>query len=348
VKIDTRALTPDQLVQLRHKALALVDQHISYRRVGQMLGVHFTSMRDWVKLRREGREEAVARVRPKGPAPATVSLLNARQQADFRRLIVDRRPEQLKLPFMLWTARSVGDLIFERTSIRLAECTVRTYLRNWGFTPQKPARVAIERDEKAVETWVQTTWPNIRKQAKARGAVSVFVDETGIRSDAASRRSYAPRGKTPVIPSPGMRFSFNVICAILPTGEQGFVAFEGSFNTAVFLDFLERLDAQCGHRALDIVLDNHSVHKSRATREWFAQPQRAGRLRPVYLPPYAPQLNPVELLNNDLKTNWVGPLRPPGQRRNASGRGGLPRGPRRVPPTGEVLLSGRKHPLHPR
>ena len=307
-KIDTRALNPGQLADLRRRAISLVEAGETQGEVARLLHVRPATVCRWVSLKRQGGDDALVAVGRKGRRPGTTGRLSADQAATIVRLLIDNHPEQLKLPFALWTSAAVGDLIQERTGVRFSDRAVRQKLTSWGFSPQRPARRAVERDDEAVETWQRTTYPQIREEAKRRGAVAAFIDETGVRSDAACPRAWAPVGKTPVALGPGKRFGANVLIALLPTGEHGFLVYRERFRAPVLIDFLESLDRQCGERPMDIVMDNHSVHKCKAVKEWFAQ--RSPRLRAVFLPPYAPETNPVELANNDLKTNWLSPLRP--------------------------------------
>jgi transposase len=96
------------------------------------------------------------------------------------RLISDRCPDQLKLPFALWTREAVGQLIEERYGVQLSISTVGRYLRRWGFTPQKPLRRAYERDPAKVKQWLDEAYPAIRRQSKREKAKLLWGDELGL------------------------------------------------------------------------------------------------------------------------------------------------------------------------
>jgi len=64
---------------------------------------------------------------------------------------VGKCPDQLRLPFFLWTREAVRELIEKRYGVRLALSTVGVYLKSWGFTPQKPFRRAFEQNPAAVQ-----------------------------------------------------------------------------------------------------------------------------------------------------------------------------------------------------
>lgn len=70
------------------------------------------------------------------------------------RLITGRCPDQLKLPFALWTREAVRQLLSERFALEVSIWTVGRYPAKWGLTPQKPLRRAYERDPFAVQRWL--------------------------------------------------------------------------------------------------------------------------------------------------------------------------------------------------
>src|SRR3954464_9782155 len=98
-------------------------------------------------------------------------LLTADEAGQGQGWIRDRTPDQLKLPFALWTSRAVRDLITLRFQKTLGLSTVQLYLRRWGLTPQKPLARAKERQPAAIAAWLERHYPAIAKRAKAQGAV---------------------------------------------------------------------------------------------------------------------------------------------------------------------------------
>jgi transposase len=267
-------------------------------------GVGYSSVHGWmIKFRQGGYE--VLKARKRGPKRS--SKLAGWQAASIVRTIKDRCPNQLKLPFVLWTREAVGRLIFERFGIELSVWTVGRYLKRWGFTPQKPLRRAYERDPKAVEKWLKQEYPEIRNRAKAEKALIYWGDEMGMRSDHQSGTSYAPKGKTPVVPGTGRRFGCNMISALTNCGQLNFMIFKERFTAAVMLTFIMRLVRQ-SKRKVYLILDSHPVHRSKAVKRWVAA--HAEQIELFFLPGYSPELNPDEYLNNDVKNNAVGRCRP--------------------------------------
>jgi hypothetical protein len=198
-------------------------------------------------------------------------------------LIVDEStPDQLGLAGFLWTRDAVGELIVQRYGLLLARTTVGGYLRGWGFSPQRPQHRALEQNPAAVRRWLEETYPAIRAQARREGGVVLWLDEMGVRSDAAAGRSWAPIGQTPVIKGTGKRFRVNMISAISNAGMLRFRLFTGSFTGAVCIDFLRRLLRDCDGRRVHLIVDGHPVHRAKLVSAWAGR--HAERIELHFLP----------------------------------------------------------------
>jgi transposase len=291
---------------LRKKAVKAVLSGMTQAEAAEVFGVSRYSVIKWLAVYRSGGENALAlhrRGRQKGQGAA----LTAREANRVIGWILGRCPEQLKLPFVLWTREAVQELILQRMKKRLALTTVGKYLRSWGFTPQKPVRRAYEKSPAAVQRWLTETYPAIQARAKAEGAAIYWGDEMGLRSDHQTGTSYSPKGKTPVVPGTGQRFSTSMISAVTNRGHLCFMVFGDSFRVRVFLNFLLRLVKQA-KRKVFVIVDGHPVHRAKLVQAWRAK--HIHELELFYLPSYSPELNPDELLNNDVKGNALGRRRP--------------------------------------
>ena len=233
--------------------------------------------------------------------------INGKQAAEVRQLIKDKLPDQLKLPFGLWTREAVQQLILERYGVELSRWQVGRYLKSWGYTPQKPIRKAFEQKSAQVKQWLETEYPAIKKRASKEKADIYFGDETGMRSDHQAGRSYAPKGKTPIVRSTGQRFSLNMISAISNKGYLQFMVLDGSFNSDVFMNFLKRM-IKYSRKRIFFVTDGHPAHKTKKLKAWLEE--NKSRIEVFFIPPYSPELNPQEYLNQDVKTNVIGKKRP--------------------------------------
>jgi transposase len=267
--------------------------------------VSLRAVNKWVALDKMGglaTLKAKRRGRPPGGGRLTV-----RQAARIRHLVIGTMPDQLALPFYLWTRAAVQQLIQRELRIALSASSVGRYLKTWGLSVQKPVRRAYERNDTAITRWLADEYPALARQAKREGAVIYWGDEMGMRSDHVTGTSYAPVGQTPLIRATGQRFGCQMISAITNKGALAFRVFAGRFHAGVFVDFMRRLLKQVPGKVY-LIVDGHPVHKARATTTFVAC--HAEQLRLILLPGYCPELNPDELLNQDVKTNAVGKSRP--------------------------------------
>jgi transposase len=301
---DARTLPSIAQEDLRRKVLRALLEGKKQVEAAQIFGVTRQAVGKWVKKYREGGARAL-RARKRGRSSR--SSLLPWQAAQIAKAVVHRYPEQLKLPFYLWTREAVAELIERKFQIRLSRWTVGRYLAQWGFTPQKPMRRAFEQDPDQVRRWLEEKYPEIRKLARLKKAEIYWGDEMGLRSDHACGRSYGRRGKTPVIPGTGQRFGCNMVSAITNRGRLYFMIFRRRFRAEVLMEFLRRLVRQVP-RYIFLIIDQHPVHVAAKVKKWFKKNE--DRIQVFYLPSYSPDLNPDEKLNQDVKSNAVGRRRP--------------------------------------
>ena len=89
-------------------------------------------------------------------------MLTEPQEAELKRLLINKNPQQFKLPFALWNRKAIQSAIYQMWRIKIAVRTIGDYMKRWGFTPQKPLKKAYEQSPKAVQDWLDHTCPEIR------------------------------------------------------------------------------------------------------------------------------------------------------------------------------------------
>ena len=261
-KTDARKLKPEVQQELRKQAIRLCKKGMKQKSVAEILGVYPTTVSKWWRAyKREGAK--AIRARKRGRPNGACRTLNPEQEKQIQKVIVDKDPGQLKLPFALWTRIAVQQLIKHLYAIDMPIRTVGEYLMRWGFTPQKPLRRAYEQNPKAVKKWLDEQYPAILKRAKAEKAQIHWGDETGLCNDSQHGRSYAPRGKTPAIRLPAKKERINLISSITNQGKVRFMLY------------------------------------SKIVKHWLEQHKE--QIEVFFLPSYSPELNPDEYLNCDLK-----------------------------------------------
>jgi transposase len=148
----------------------------------------------------------------------------------------------------------------------------------------------------------ETALADAKKNAARRGQTIVFIDESGLSERPTVARTWAPRGQTPVI-----QYSFNwkQLSAIagLTFWRFYFRFFPGTVRSPQLVEFLQALRAQLRGKRLLIVWDGLGTHRSRLVRRWLET--KNGDVQLEFLPPYAPELNPVEQIWNYLKNREI-------------------------------------------
>jgi transposase len=305
IKADGRRRTSEQQEVIRQQAVTAVINGMKQVEASRVFGVTTTAVSLWMK-RAKGKGIGSLKARQRGGRKP--GLLKGWQASWIVRAIRDKHPEQLKLGLVLWTREAVQRLIQKRFGVHLAIRTVGDYLKRWGMTPQKPVSRAYQQDSEALKLWFEEEYPEIRKNALREKGLIFWGDEMGLRSDHVAGRSFSLKGKKPVLLRTGDRFSCNMISAISNTGKLYFSVFQGSFVIAVYLNFLKRLLKQNKGRKVFLIVDGHPVHKAITVKKWLSEHTK--QIAVYFLPGYSPELNPDELLNQELKSNVFREKRP--------------------------------------
>jgi len=272
-------------------------QGMTHAQIAEALEIGESTSRLYWKKHKQGGEEALE-LGKRGRRFGALRRLTLRQEKAIQKAITDMTPDQLKMPFALWTREAVGELIHQRFKIKLPVRTLGEYLKRWGFTPQKPKRRDYEQQPEVVRQWLDEQYPSIEAKARQEGADIYWGDETGVNNQDQVGRSYAPRGKTPVRQSMAKKVSVSMISAVTNRGQLRFMVYRRGMTAKLFLEFLKRLVKSSPAKVI-LIVDNLRAHKAKLVQDWLIG--KEDEIELFYLPPYSPELNPDEYLNNTLK-----------------------------------------------
>ena len=262
--------------------------------VTRSFGLGSKTIFTWLKI---AREKGIDALSPKARTGRNRFLSHLEEQ-EVKRWVIGGDPRQHGFDFGLWTRQIVSELISEKFGIEMSLSGVGKLLRRLDLTPQKPLRRAYERDEEAVKEWVNDVYPRVKKYAKNKGAEIFWLDEASIRSDDPLQRTWGEKGKTPVVKTSRHRQSINAISALSNKGGFWYHVYSGKFNADKCIEcFKLFLKNRAGPVVL--IVDGHPVHKSKKVMKYIESTE--GRLEIVFLPPYAPDLNPDELVWNQMR-----------------------------------------------
>ncbi len=150
--------------------------------------------------------------------------------------------------------------------IEIADRMVRSYMKSWGFTPQRPIRRVYEQNPILVKEWKEKIYPEIVKRAKEQNGEIHWGDETCVRAHAQRPRGYAPCGKTPVasmVANMGVKVS--MISTVTNTGKLRFMFIKGSMNADIFIELMPRLIDESDKKVF-LIVDNLRVHHAKVLK----------------------------------------------------------------------------------
>ena len=150
--------SPEELEHRRLRALELLGEGLLPSEVAKRVGVDRRSVRRW-KAAARGKGEAGVKARPASGRP---SKLSAKDKRKLERLLL-KGPLAAGFGTDLWTCPRVAELIEQRLGVQYHVDHIGRLLHDLGWSPQKPARRAIERDEDEIRRWVREDWPRVKK-----------------------------------------------------------------------------------------------------------------------------------------------------------------------------------------
>ena len=297
MKRDGRRLDHQTLEAIRLMAVERVREGEPAADVIAAYGFNRTTIYKWLKaaLQPGVGIKALRSTKATG-RPRTLTPVQERQ---VFRWVNGRDPRQYGLDFGLWTRAIVAELIDQKFGMRLGLTAVGELLAKLGLTPQKPLQRAYQRDPEAIERWQRETYPAIARQAKAQGAEVFFWDESGFRADTVHGKTWGLRGQTPVVHRPGQRQSISAASAVNANGAFWFCTYDGALNAELFVELLQQMMHR-RKKPVHLVIDSLPAHK-KATVVGKYVASTNGRLTLHFLPGYAPDLNPDELVWSHVK-----------------------------------------------
>jgi len=279
----------EELERRRTRAVELLEEGVSGKLLARVLGVSPSSLSRWRRLADAGALEAKPNLGPK-------QQLTDEDCEELKELLLEGATAH-GWHNNLWTAARVGEVIYRHFGVKYHPAHVSRVLRNrLDWTSQKPACQRRDPDDAAIGTWASERFPEIVRDAEARGAYLVFVDESGFMLEPTVRRTYAPRGKTPVhqISDPHARLSVIGAITVSPRRKRLGLAYHILPDNANFRGpsvgrFVRTLHMRLS-APMTVLWDQIPIHSCKAIEQLI----EASDVAVEPLPAYAPKINPAD------------------------------------------------------
>lgn len=294
---DSRELSDEVIQALRLRVLRGLELGHTQAEMAAVLGVARETVSRWWTAYQSGGLDALPHDRTGRPV-GTGRTLAAEQESRIQQVLDSDRPEDTGISSPVWNRRAVRDLIQKECGIAMPLRTVGEYLRRWGYTAKRPTRRARQQDPEEVREWLEEQYPLIAAQAAREGATVLWCDEMGVAANDYPGYGYARKGQRATIEVSNPHLRVNLMSGISTTGRLRFVTYTGTMTAARFIQFLDQvLRTTAG--TVFVMVDNLAAHVKGEVARWVEQHE--DRLAVFYLPRRAPERNPDEYLNNDVK-----------------------------------------------
>ena len=286
-KSDGRSVSHEVLEAYRYRTIELYQKGKSAQEIAFFFGVHRGSASLWIKNWKDMGKSALKSTKALGPNPK----LN---KEDRKQIISWLKKSAMEFGFEtpLWDCKRIQRMIKKELNKGIAISNLWENLRRWNLTPQKPEKVALERNQRKVTEWINTEWPEIEEHRRRWQAMLYFQDESSVSLVPVLGKTWAKKGETPKIRVTGNRGSICLSSAISPAGRMVFRIEKGTVTSKTFVDFLKQIMKNHQRRKIIVVTDNYPAHDSKYVNNFIEQNKK--RIAVYYLPTYSPDLNPDE------------------------------------------------------
>jgi len=270
----------------RLQAVKALIMGIDYLQVAELFLTTERSVRTWVAaFNRQGIDGLIDKPRPGRPR-----AIGTEHEDRLRDLIL--RPTQAEITH--WTAKKFHGYLREELQLEVGYSTTVRWLHEQNFRLKVPQPWPDRQDESQRQAWLVRL-----RELLADGQSDLwYMDEMGVEGDPRPRRRWAPIGHKARVSKNGDHLRMNVTGMICPRTGQAFLLEFTHNDRDIFQAFLDQANQHVaiGRSRNVLICDNASWHKCKTNR-W-------GKFEPWFLPPYSPDLNPIERLWLLIKAQW--------------------------------------------
>lgn len=281
---ETYRSTANKHFSIRLLAIRSLQKGKTIDEVADFMNVTPRTIYNWIRRWNKGGIDALAN-EPKSGRPRIINDAE-------RVMIIDLIDNPSKAGQTHWTAVKLCGYLKAEKYLELGYSTFARWLHEQDYCLKVPRPWSTEQDAQLRQDFINQL--DIVMQDGSREVW--FADESGFLADPRPRRIWAKRGSKPTTPSNGLHLRQSIIGAVCPSSGVLAALVVEYVNSDVFQVFLDQLSEETRGRKVTLVLDNASWHKTKMLN-WYD-------IDPMYLPPYSPDLNPIERLWLLMKANF--------------------------------------------
>ena len=305
-RLKKELLTAQRLNNLRLykivKSLLLISEGESIEKIANMFNISVRTVFGWLSRFMWERFSWLGWMHYKGRGRRP--KINGEQKKKLFR-IVDEGPEKYGFNCGIWNSAMILTVIEKEFGVTYNPRYLCELLKSIGLSFQKAKFVSDREDDekhlKKRDEWENEVWPEILKKSKEAKGKIMFTDEVSFAQWGSLARTWAPKGKQPVVKTCGKRKGLKMFGAI-GFEDGGFIYMEcdGKFNGDSYMEFLKHILSKCSCPVF-LIEDGAPYHRRKDVNEFKENMKTEGRLFVYRLPSYSPDKNPIEKLWKNTK-----------------------------------------------
>jgi len=280
------------------RALLMISEGYDKEEIAVLMNINIRTVYNWMSEFVPGGFAWLLRYRFKGRG--CKSRLSEEQRKKLYNIVAEG-PETYGFDIGVRTSAMTAEVIFSEFGVSYNPQYVCDLLKKTGLSYQKAEFESDHPDEEKRKEWIRITCPKILKEAEEKGAVILFGDEVSFARWGSLSRTWAPRGKQPLIKTTGIRKGLKMFGAIeFFRGSFHYRETEGKFNGESYISFLKDIMSVYSKPVI-LIEDGAKYHHSETVRKYKDEMKRKKKLFTYKLPSYSPDYNPIEKLWRNTK-----------------------------------------------
>lgn len=284
------------------KSLLLISEGEPVEKIAKMFNVGVRTVFDWLSRFMWERFSWLGWMHYKGRGRRP--KINGEQRKKLFRIVADG-PEKYGFDCGVWNSAMILTVIEKEFGVTYNPRYLSELLKNIGLSFQKAKFVSDREDDeghlrKRAE-WENDTWPEILKKSGELKGKIMFSDEVSFAQWGSLARTWAPKGRQPVVKTCGKRKGLKMFGAIgFQDGDFIYMECDGKFNGDTHMEFLKHILNECPSPVF-LIEDRAPYHRRKDVEEFKEKMGSEGRLFVYRLPSYSPDRNPIEKLWKNTK-----------------------------------------------